>query len=132
MEPQVEYSFRKALKGVRLLVVEDDAILLMELEEILQEAGAEIVGRCRTVADALASVEKDAISAAVLDVRIGNFTIAPVARQLGQRGTPFFFYTGQVVSDPALEEWRGCKIVAKPAQAQTIVSAVVDLLHRRQ
>jgi DNA-binding NtrC family response regulator len=132
MEPRVENSFRRALKGVRLLVVEDDAILLMELEEILQEAGAEIVGRCRTVQDALASVEKDAISAAVLDVRIGNVTIAPVARQLGRRGTPFFFYTGQVVSDPALEEWRGCKVVAKPAQAHTIVSAVVDLLHRRQ
>jgi DNA-binding NtrC family response regulator len=132
MKPRVEHSFRKALKGVRLLVVEDDAILLMELEEVLQEAGAEIVGRCRTVQDALASVEKDAISAAVLDVRIGNVTVAPVARQLGRRGTPFFFYTGQVVSDPALEEWRGCKVVAKPAQAHTIVSAVVDLLHRRQ
>ena len=132
MEPRVEHSFRKALKGVRLLVVEDDAILLMELEEILQEAGAEIVGRCRTVADALVSVEKDSISAAVLDVRIGDVTIAPVARQLGQRGTPFFFYTGQVVSDPALEEWRGCKFVAKPAQAHTIVAAVIDLLHRRQ
>ena len=132
MGPRVEHSPRKALKGVRLLVVEDDAILLMELEEILQDAGAEIVGRCRTVADALATVEKYGISAAVLDVRIGNTTIAPVARQLGQRGTPFFFYTGQVVSDPALEEWRDCKIVAKPAQAHAIVSAVVDLLHRRQ
>jgi two-component SAPR family response regulator len=84
MEPRAEHSSRKALKGVRLLVVEDDAILLMELEEILQEAGAEIVGRCRTVTNALASVEKDAISAAVLDVRIGNVTIAPVARQLGK------------------------------------------------
>ena len=40
MESRIEHSFRKALKGVRLLVVEDDAILLMELEEILQEAGA--------------------------------------------------------------------------------------------
>ena len=84
MESRVEHSFRKALKGVRLLVVEDDAILLMELEEILQEAGAEVVGRCRTIQDALASVEKDVISAAVLDVRIGDVTIAPVARQLGQ------------------------------------------------
>jgi hypothetical protein len=38
MEPRAEHSSRKALKGVRLLVVEDDAILLMEVEEILQEA----------------------------------------------------------------------------------------------
>jgi|SRR5437764_7558944 len=132
MQLRVDHSFRKALKGVRVLVVEDDAILLMELEEILQEAGAEIVGHCRTVADALASVDKNGISAAVLDVRIGKDTIAPVARQLGRRGTPFFFYTGQVGSDPALEEWRGCKVVAKPAQAHTIVAAVIDLLHRRQ
>jgi len=120
-----------ALKGVRLLVVEDDAILLMELEEVLEAAGAEIVGRCRTVKDALVTVERAGISAAVLDVRIGNETIAPVARKLGRRGTPFVFYTGQLGCDPALEEWHGCKVVAKPAQAQTIVSAVVDLLHGR-
>ena len=120
-----------ALKGVRVLVVEDDAILLMELEEVLEAAGAEIVGLCRTVKDALARLESNRVSAAVLDVRIGNETIAPVARQLGRRGTPFFFYTGQVGNDPALEEWRGCKIVSKPAQAQTIVSAVVDVLYGR-
>jgi DNA-binding NtrC family response regulator len=131
MERQVVASLGDALKGVRLLVVEDDAILLMELEEVLEAAGAEIVGLCRTVKDALATVERAGISAAVLDVRIGNETIAPVARKLGRCGTPFVFYTGQMGCDPALEEWRGCKVVAKPAQAQTIVSAVVDLLHGR-
>jgi hypothetical protein len=34
----------------------------------------------------------------------------------------------QVGNDPALAEWRGCKIVAKPARAHTIVSHVADLL----
>jgi hypothetical protein len=33
----------------------------------------------------------------------------------------------QVGNDPALVEWRGCKIVAKPVQAHTIVSHVADL-----
>src|SRR5262249_34262961 len=131
MEPQVVPTPSDALKGARLLVVEDDAILLMELEEVLEAAGAEIVGPCRTVKDALATVERARISAAVLDLRLGNETVAPVARQLGRRGTPFFFYTGQMSCDPALEEWRGCKVVAKPAQAQSIVSAVVDLLRGR-
>jgi DNA-binding NtrC family response regulator len=123
-----ELSPSKALRGVRLLLVEDDAILLMDLAEILQAAGANIVGQCRTIEHALAIVKRDSISAAVLDVRMGSQTIAPVARQLCRHGTPFCFYTGQVISDPALEEWRDCKIVAKPAQPQTIVSAVVDLL----
>jgi hypothetical protein len=34
----------------------------------------------------------------------------------------------QVGNDPALAEWRGRRIVAKPAQAHTIVSQVADLL----
>ena len=107
MQPRVERSSSKTLTGARLLVVEDDAILLMELEEVLHDAGAEIVGRCRTVQDALAVVEGGRVSAAVLDVRLGNETVAPVARKLGRCGTPFLFYTGQVGNDPALEEWRG-------------------------
>jgi CheY-like chemotaxis protein len=41
-----------------VLVVEDDTILLMDLEMILREAGAEIVGTCRTGEVALATVRK--------------------------------------------------------------------------
>ncbi len=54
--------------------------------------------------------------------------MAPVARQLARRGTPFVFYTGQVENDPALAEWSDRKIVAKPAQAGTIVAALAESL----
>lgn len=91
MQPQARVSDDRTLEGLRLLVVEDDAILLMDLEQILQSAGAEIV-LCRSVADALAALAENRIAAAVLDFRIGQETIVPVARQLSQRGTPFIFY----------------------------------------
>jgi DNA-binding response OmpR family regulator len=117
-----------ALRGARVLVIEDDALLLMELEAILNEAGAEVVGVCRTVADGVAAAQQDGITAAVLDVRIGRDTIAPVARQLARRGTPFMFYTGQLGSDAAIAEWPNRTVVAKPAPAHTIVAAVADLL----
>jgi DNA-binding NtrC family response regulator len=116
------------LRGARVLVVEDDAILLMDMEMILREAGAETVDSCSTVADALATVRKQPLSIAVLDVRIGGETIAPVVRQLGKHGTPFVFYTGQLGKDPALAEWPGSKIVAKPAPGRTIVAAVAEAL----
>jgi DNA-binding response OmpR family regulator len=116
------------LRGARVLVIEDDALLLMELEAILSEAGAEVVGVCRTVADGVAAAQQDGITAAVLDVRIGRDTIAPVARQLARRGTPFMFYTGQLGSDAAIAEWPNRTVVAKPAQAHMIVAAVADLL----
>jgi DNA-binding NtrC family response regulator len=93
MQPQIRGNEDRALEGLRVLIVEDDAILLMDLEQILQSAGAEIV-LCRSVSEALVALAQDRIAAAVLDFRIGHETIAPVARQLSQRGTPFIFYTG--------------------------------------
>ena len=116
------------LHGARVLVVEDDPLLLLELESILQDAGAEIVACCRNVKDGLMAVEKNGVAAAILDVRIGRTTIAPVARQLAERGTPFLFYTGQVENDPALAEWSDHVVLSKPARPATIVAAVALLL----
>jgi DNA-binding NtrC family response regulator len=130
MQSQARLSDDRKLEGLRVLVVEDDAILLMDLEQILQSAGAEIV-LCRSVADALAALAENRIAAAVLDFRIGQETIVPVARQLSQRGTPFIFYTGQLAGDLALAEWRRCSVVIKPAPARKIVAAVVEALNTK-
>jgi DNA-binding response OmpR family regulator len=116
------------LRGARVLVVEDDALLLMELESILQDAGAEIVACCRNVTDGLTAVEQKPLAAAILDVRIGQGTIAPIARRLSNCGTPFLFYTGQVENDPALAEWSNHTVLTKPARPAAIVAAVVHLL----
>jgi DNA-binding response OmpR family regulator len=112
-----------------VLVVEDDILLLMDLESILLEAGAEIAGVCRTVTDALAMADRKSVAAAILDVRVGRETIAPVARRLASRGIPFVFYTGQIENDPELAEWGGCKILNKPARAGAIVAAVANLVN---
>ncbi len=102
----------------------------MELEAILRDAGAEIADLCRTIDEALTTLRTEHISAAVLDVRVGSETIAPVARQLGRQGTPFVFYTGQVANDPALAEWSDCAVVAKPAKANAIVGTIAEVLRR--
>ena len=117
-----------ALHGARVLVVEDDFIISMELQSVLTEAGAVIAGACRTVKEALALVDDDDLALAILDIRLGKDTIAPVARQLTRRGIPFVFYTGQVETDPIRAEWPDCRIVPKPAQPRTIVAAMADLL----
>ena len=116
------------LRGARVLVVEDDPLLLLELESILQDAGAEIVSCCRNLSDGLNAVKQNGIAAAVLDVRIGRATVAPVARELAERGTPFLFYTGQVETDPALAEWSDHIVLSKPARPAVIVAAVALLL----
>jgi DNA-binding NtrC family response regulator len=118
-----------ALEGVRVLVVEDDVMILMHLEAILSDAGAEIAAGCQTVKDALVFAEKNGIAAAILDVRLGRETIVPVARLLARRGVPFVFYTGQCDTAAMRAEWPDCTIVPKPSQPRTIIDAVADLLH---
>ena len=85
---------------------------------------------CRNVDEALACAESQKLTVAILDIRLGQKSVAPVARRLTNYGTPFMLYTGQTLTDPLFAEWRACKIVSKPARRQIIIQALADLSHQ--
>lgn len=116
------------LAGVRILIVEDDPLLLIDLESTLTEAGAVVTGLCQTLEEALARLDTNDFSVAVLDFRLGSENVSPVARKLLNRGVPFVLYTGQTTDDAGLTEWRECAIVEKPASPRVLVSAVKQAL----
>ena len=118
------------LSGVRVLVVEDDALMAMDLEATLAEAGAVIVGLCQTLDAAIARADADDFAVAVLDFGLGSETASPVARRLANRGVPFILYTGKSRHEPSLAEWRACPIVEKPASSRALVSAIRTVLSR--
>ncbi|HZZ22360.1 MAG TPA: response regulator [Roseiarcus sp.] len=118
------------LSGVRVLVVEDDSLLAMDLEETLVEAGAVVVGVCQTLDEAMARANDDDFAVAVLDFSLGPDTASPLARRLVRRGLPFVLYTGKSRSEPSLAEWRDRPIVEKPAPARVLVSALRTALSR--
>ncbi len=117
-----------ALTDARVLIVEDDFLISMELEAVLEDAGADIVGLCRTVSEALAVVDRHALAIAILDVRLGRELVTPVARRLAERGIPFVFYTGQVDIVSLQAEWPGYPIIQKPAHPNTIVRVLGNQL----
>jgi DNA-binding NarL/FixJ family response regulator len=108
------------LNGARVLVIEDDYLISMDLEATLVEAGAEIAGACRTVKDALAVAEQNGVAAAILDAK-------PPSPWPGNSPTtayPLSFIRGS---------WRpstccGPKILRKPARPQAIVNAVAGVV----
>jgi DNA-binding response OmpR family regulator len=118
------------LDGMRVLVVEDDFVIGIDLVAILSEAGATVVGPFQTVGSAqsaLASGDGAEVSAAVLDIRVGAETVVPVARRLSERRVPLLFYTGQAETDPLRAEWPNSRVVSKPATPSTLVRAVAAL-----
>lgn len=120
----------KSLRGVRVLIVEDDFLLLLDLEGVLEAVGATVASGCRDVEKAVAAVTDSEIDVAILDVRIGRQPITQVARALAERKIPFLFYTGQLETDPILAEWPDRKVISKPASRQVIVGAIEGVLVR--
>jgi DNA-binding response OmpR family regulator len=118
----------RPLDGAAILLVEDELLVGMEIESVLREAGAQDVMLCGSVATALAHADRDGFDMAILDVRLRDGVVTPVARRLTERDIPFLFYTGQTRADPILAEWPGSTVITKPAREKTILHAVEDLL----
>ncbi len=119
---------RPALDGARILVVEDDFIISMELGSILAEAGAAVVGPCHTPEQAAAQLDANDISCAILDFRLGRDTSLPVARQLISHGIPFAFFTGQVDTTRIGAEFPDVEIIPKPFQRRAILGVLAGML----
>ena len=83
-----------ALKGARVLVVEDEYLVAALIEQILESAGCVVMGPIPRVPEALDAVSHDVYDAAVLDVNLAGERINPVADALSERDVPFVFVTG--------------------------------------
>jgi CheY-like chemotaxis protein len=83
------------LSGRRILVVEDEPTIAALIEDILKDAGCQVVGPAHDVADAMATAAAEIeLDGALLDIKLGNEVVAPVADRLSDRGVPFVFLTG--------------------------------------
>ena len=118
-----------ALSGARILVVDDDFLISTELDTILADAGATVLGPCRTVAQAERAIKDNNISAAILDFRLGDATALPLAAQLNRHGIPFVFFTGQSNTRQIETACPCARVISKPFQSRTIVAALADVLH---
>jgi DNA-binding response OmpR family regulator len=116
------------LCGARVLIAEDEVIVAMELQQLMEDHGAEALGPCYTVESALETVAGGKPSVAILDVRLGRRMISPVARALADRGVPFIFYSGQSESDEEIAAWPSAPLVSKPCAGGVLVAAVERIL----
>src|ERR1700752_4616722 len=82
------------LRGRRILVVEDEAMVSMMLESTLSAAGGVVVGPVPSANAALALLAQEAVDCAVLDVKLLDGPSLPVAEALSARGIPFVISTG--------------------------------------
>lgn len=82
------------LRDLKVLLLEDSELIAMHMEEMLTDAGCDVVAILDTVAGALDFVRSHSVQAAVLDVNLRGEKVFGVAAELKSRGIPFVFSTG--------------------------------------
>lgn len=114
------------LLGRRILVVEDEYFIAMDIARALIAEGAEIAGPVARVDQGLALAEAEPLHAAVLDVGLaGGFSYA-IADMLARRGIPHLLLTGYDAS--ALpERFRNTPRLTKPVQLRAVASRLCTL-----
>lgn len=122
------------LKGRRVLVVEDEAMLALDMEFGLGDAGADVIGPALTLQNAIDLIEQQAsnIAAAVLDVDLGGVEVFPAADRLHALGVPIVFQTGH--ADPAVlqERYGDAPVLMKPTTMERLIETLARTLHTRK
>lgn len=112
----------------RVLVVEDEFFIAMELEANLRDRGFEVIGPALSVEAALMLLQSHRPDAAVLDVNLQGEKVTPVARRLVALNIPFVLASAYAASDLATEAvLAGALNVGKPTDLNRLFAALEGL-----
>ena len=113
---------------MRILIVEDEALIAMLAEDMLGDCDCTVAGVAATAAEALTAIEAGGFDAAMLDVQLAEGTSMAVATALKARGIPFLFTTGGADGIDAAH--RDVPLMPKPYSLADLEAALAMLTVR--
>jgi CheY-like chemotaxis protein len=119
----------KLLSGRRVLVVEDEMMMLMIIEDMLAELGCESVTAAATVDQALVLIDTQVFDAAMVDINLNGNKSHDVADALAARDVPFVFSPGYSALDMS-EGYRDRPVLKKPFPYENLAEVLSGLLSR--
>ena len=113
----------------RILVVEDEFLIAMELDITLTSAGYQVLGPAPNVSAALGLLRTERPDAAVLDVNLAGEWVTPVAEVLRAMIVPFILASGYGAADLHAEPvLRDAVNVGKPSRSELLLKELRDVL----
>lgn len=116
-------------KQLRILIVEDEALVAMMLEDIVTELGHQVVAIVGQLPRAIESARTLEVDLAILDLNLNGQRTDELPPILTARGIPFVFATGYGAAgvDPA---WAHVPVLQKPFQPRDLEIAIERALAR--
>src|SRR5919107_3429438 len=104
-------AFRTAPRSdaLRIMIVEDEALVALEIGGMLAMAGHEAVGQADDLPSAVAAAEAEKPDLALVDIQLAQGTSGlDVAAALRERGVPVLFATGNCPTERGRGLALGC------------------------
>lgn len=112
----------------RILIVEDSALVAMDVEAVVADLGWDVVGPASRLKQANELAESEELEGAILDVDLDGSPVFPVAETLRRRDIPFIFATGYDAASVLPPKFRNVQTIQKPFDTVTLVNALKGLV----
>ena len=111
----------------KVLVVEDEFIIALDLSETVQDLGYQLEGPFEGNEEAIEAIEDDGLpDAAILDVFTADGEIYPLADRLVEAGVPIVFHSGHVTPDEVKARYPDAQACAKPCPPDRLIDALQE------
>ncbi len=115
-----------SLAGLRILIVEDDALVALNLQDFVEDLGCIVVGPAGRLDEALQTLEREDIDGAMLDIDLHGELVYPLAERLAEREIPMLFCSGYAFTSVVPERFAHYPQVAKPCVEHTLRTAMME------
>jgi two-component system, response regulator PdtaR len=117
----------------RVVIAEDEAIIRLDLKEILTAAGYDVVGETGRGDEAVSLVEEHKPDLAILDIKMPGMDGLRAAREITSRHQVAVLLLTAFSQRDLIEEARDAGVAAylvKPFQSRELLPAIADVLSR--
>jgi DNA-binding response OmpR family regulator len=115
------------LNGLRVLVVEDEAVISLVIAEELFSYGYEVAGPFGRTSEALGWLKQNSVDLAIIDYELKDGPCLPLVRELRLRRIPFMVFSAGSPPPKHLAEFDAVPWVGKPASIETLLDGLDEL-----
>jgi DNA-binding response OmpR family regulator len=118
------------LEGLRILLLEDEPLIAMDVEQLCRDNGAAAIFVARNLEDAEHEAQRTGFDVAIIDLMLGGASTVDFATRLHAGKIPFVFASGYSMSPDLVASFAGIPLIRKPYAGADLVEAVANAARR--
>ncbi|MBO9600881.1 MAG: response regulator [Novosphingobium sp.] len=119
------------LEHTPVLIVEDEAVVAIDLAFAVADNGGEVIGPAHSIEEAFRILPQHPVQAAILDFELNGRDVVPLARHLFEADIPFVFHTANALPLELAEQWPEVPVLLKPCPTALLMETLAGEIRKR-